>query len=136
MCVYLRTKFQVSSIILTCFRWGNFNPPPSPPQNEPLKSPPQEGLRTPLEGCFCKYIFIVMSKHLRHMSLPTILIRLHKNILILFLTILSTSLNSSERMKIWRCLPNRPSKPADNFSEIKHRYLITCVRTSTSTWLP
>ena len=100
MCVYLLTKFQVSSIILTCFRRGNFTPPPSPPQNEPLKSPPEVGLRTPLEGCFCKYIFIVMSKYLRHMNLPTILIRLYKNILILFLTILSTSLNSSERMKI------------------------------------
>ena len=45
MCVYLRTKFQVSSIILTSFRRGNFTP--SPPQNETLKSPPKLGLRRP-----------------------------------------------------------------------------------------
>ena len=35
MCVYLRTKFQVSSIVLTSFKWGrdggdNFTPPPPP----------------------------------------------------------------------------------------------------------
>ena len=34
MCVYLRTKFQFSGIILTSFR-----------QNGPLKSPPRLGLR-------------------------------------------------------------------------------------------
>ena len=39
MCVYVRTKFEVSSIILTSFRRGN-----PPPQNEPLKSPPRLGL--------------------------------------------------------------------------------------------
>ena len=43
MCVYLRTKFEVSSIILTSFKQrGYFTPPflPSPPtQNLPLKSP-------------------------------------------------------------------------------------------------
>ena len=43
LCVYLRTKFQVSSIILTSFRRGNFSPPP---QNEPLKSPSRSGLKT------------------------------------------------------------------------------------------
>ena len=50
MCVYLRAKFQVSSIILTSLRQGrggsgvgNFNHPP-PPQNKPLKSPPRLGL--------------------------------------------------------------------------------------------
>ena len=40
MCVYLRAKFEVSSIILTNFRQGgrgNFSP--LPPKNEPLKSP-------------------------------------------------------------------------------------------------
>ena len=45
MCVYLRnlrTKFQVSSIILTSFRQGGFYP--HPPQNKPLKSPPRLGL--------------------------------------------------------------------------------------------
>ena len=49
MGVYLRAKFEVSSIILTGFRQGgggNFTPPP--PQNEPLKSqksPPRLGLK-------------------------------------------------------------------------------------------
>ena len=38
--VYLRTKFQVSTIILTSFRRGQF----SLPQNEPLKSSPRLGL--------------------------------------------------------------------------------------------
>ena len=46
MCVYLRTKFQVSSIIITSFRqgeggWGVL----PPPQNEPLKIPPKLGLK-------------------------------------------------------------------------------------------
>ena len=47
MDVYLQTKFEVCSIILTSFRQGggNFTPPPSlPPQNEPLNSPPRLGL--------------------------------------------------------------------------------------------
>ena len=45
MGVYLRAKFEVSSIILTSFRQGgNFAPLPSPPQNEPLRSPPRLGL--------------------------------------------------------------------------------------------
>ena len=40
MSLYLPTKFQASSIILTSFRQG-----PSPqPQKEPLKSPPRLGL--------------------------------------------------------------------------------------------
>ena len=42
MCVYLRTKFQVSSIILTSFRQGGVILPPQP-QNEPLKGPPTLG---------------------------------------------------------------------------------------------
>ena len=44
MSVYLRTKFQVSSTILTSFRqrWGvHF---PLPPQNKPLKRSPRSGL--------------------------------------------------------------------------------------------
>ena len=47
MGVYLRAKFEVFGIILTCFRQGgNFTPPPPPPpQNEPLKSPPRLGLK-------------------------------------------------------------------------------------------
>ena len=44
MRVYLRTKSQVSRMILTSFRHGGkftlF-----PPQNEPLKSPPRSGLK-------------------------------------------------------------------------------------------
>ena len=44
MCVYLRAKFEVSSITLTSFRQeGNFTPPPA--QNQPLKSPPRLGLK-------------------------------------------------------------------------------------------
>ena len=43
MDVYLRAKFEVSSIILTIFRQGVILRP-SPPQNEPLKSPPRLGL--------------------------------------------------------------------------------------------
>ena len=52
MGVYLRAKFEVSSIILTSFRQGvgvNFTPPPlTSPQSEPLKSPPRLGLRNGL----------------------------------------------------------------------------------------
>ena len=43
MCVALRTKFQVSRVILTSLRQGgNFNSPP--PQNKLLESPPRLGL--------------------------------------------------------------------------------------------
>ena len=50
MCVHLRTKFQVSSTILTSFRQGvNFTPPS--PQNEPLKSPPRLELNYVLMIC-------------------------------------------------------------------------------------
>ena len=41
MSVYFRAKFEVSSIILTCFRHAV---PLPPPQNEALKSPPRLGL--------------------------------------------------------------------------------------------
>ena len=45
MFVYVRAKFQVSSIILTSFRRGSFTtPPPPPPQSKPLKSPPRSRL--------------------------------------------------------------------------------------------
>ena len=40
--VYLRSKFEVSSIILTRFRQVVLLAPPPP--NEPLKSPPRLGL--------------------------------------------------------------------------------------------
>ena len=43
MCMYLRTKLQVSSIILTGFIQGRviLTNSPSPPQKEPIKSPPR-----------------------------------------------------------------------------------------------
>ena len=44
MGVYLRTKFQVSSLILTSFRQGVILPSPSS-ENKPLKSPPGLVLR-------------------------------------------------------------------------------------------
>ena len=48
MCEYLRTKFQVSSIILASFRQGRGGGrvilPPHARQNGPLKSPPRLGL--------------------------------------------------------------------------------------------
>ena len=45
--VYLRAKFEVSSIILTRFRPGGWEVilPLNLPQNEPLKSLPRLGLR-------------------------------------------------------------------------------------------
>ena len=43
MCVYLSSKFQVLSIILTNFRQGVILHPPLSPQNKPLKSPPRLG---------------------------------------------------------------------------------------------
>ena len=41
MCVCVCTKFQVSCIILTSFRREVILPTPTPPQNEPLKTPPR-----------------------------------------------------------------------------------------------
>ena len=49
--VYLRTKFQFSSIILTSFRQGVILPP-SQPQNKPLKGPPRLGLKSSLLPTF------------------------------------------------------------------------------------
>ena len=52
MSVYLRAKFEVSSIILTRFRKGVILAPPPPTpvlfsrQNESLKSPPRLGLHS------------------------------------------------------------------------------------------
>ena len=46
MNVYLRAKFQVSSVTLTSFRQGGvILPPYPPPQNKTLKSSPGLGLR-------------------------------------------------------------------------------------------
>ena len=45
MSVYLRAKFEASSIILPSFRRGVILAP-LPPQNEPLKSPPRLGLKS------------------------------------------------------------------------------------------
>ena len=44
MCVYLRTKFQVSSTILTSFRQGLILPPPPSTSKQTPKSPPRLGL--------------------------------------------------------------------------------------------
>ena len=44
MGVYLHTKLQGSSIIIMSFRKEVILPPPSSPQNEPLKNPPRLGL--------------------------------------------------------------------------------------------
>ena len=46
MGVYLRTKFEVSSVILTGFRrgGGNFTPTPSHLKTKPLKSSSRLGL--------------------------------------------------------------------------------------------
>ena len=45
MGVYLRAKFEVSSVIVTSFRQRVILPsPPPPPQNRTLKSPPRSGL--------------------------------------------------------------------------------------------
>ena len=43
MCEYLRTKFQVSSVILTSLRQGVILPPHL--KMNPLKSPPRLGLK-------------------------------------------------------------------------------------------
>ena len=45
MGVYLRAKFEASTIILTSLRHGGNLIIPPPPQNEPLKSPPRLGLK-------------------------------------------------------------------------------------------
>ena len=47
--MYLRTKFQGSSIILTSFRQGVILPEPLPPPNESLKSPPRLRLKDTIE---------------------------------------------------------------------------------------
>ena len=52
MAVYLRAKFEVSSIILKVL---DILPLPPQPQNEPLKSPPRLGLiheRVICDSCF------------------------------------------------------------------------------------
>ena len=45
MGVHLRSKLEVSSIILTGFRQGVFLRPPLSPQSVPLKGPPRLGLK-------------------------------------------------------------------------------------------
>ena len=46
MCVYLRGKFELSSISVTSFRQGGgIILPPTPPQNEPLKPHPDQYLK-------------------------------------------------------------------------------------------
>ena len=64
MGLYLLTKFQVSSIILTSFRQrgrggggGNFTPPPNPPQKETQKSQPRLGLSRESQTLMLRKIF-------------------------------------------------------------------------------
>ena len=47
MCVYLRAKFEVSSISVMSFRQrgGGIILPPPPPQNEPLQPHPDQYLK-------------------------------------------------------------------------------------------
>ena len=47
--MYLRAKFDVSSIILTSFRWSEQFYHPLTPQNEPLKGQHELGLTAPPE---------------------------------------------------------------------------------------
>ena len=58
MCVYSRTKFQVSSIILTSFRWGEVILP-LPTSKRPLKSPPNLGLNL-------LKVIVLKEKHVRN----------------------------------------------------------------------
>ena len=61
MCLYLRAKFEVSSIILTSFRQGVILLPPPlphpPPKNETIKSPPRLGLISPVHVKVKKYMY-------------------------------------------------------------------------------
>ena len=59
MAVYLGTKVQVSSIILTGFRLGgNFNPPTrSPTSKRTLKSSPRLGLKRPAVGIYLLKVY-------------------------------------------------------------------------------
>ena len=63
MRVYLRTKFHVSSIILTGFRQGVVLPPPT--QRGPLKSPPRLRLKP---NVIYRSIVIAINKfgHINH----------------------------------------------------------------------
>ena len=70
ICVYSRTKFQFSSIILGSFRQGlgvgnNFTPPTYPPPNKPFRSPHRLGLRSVSEiirdNSFIRSIGIAMN---------------------------------------------------------------------------
>ena len=58
MDVYLRAKFQVSSIILTSFRQGGH----FTQKKEPLKSPPRLGLSKEVKNCNQYYSFFFMEE--------------------------------------------------------------------------
>ena len=63
MCVYVHTKFQVSSMILTSFRQVVILPSlTTTPQNEPLNSPPRLGLRVHLIRITYLKCFILQGK--------------------------------------------------------------------------
>ena len=68
MCLYLRIKFQVSNVTLTSYfrqRGGgggaNLTLPPSPQQNEPLKSPARLGLSLFTKHFGMQYLKIFMN---------------------------------------------------------------------------
>ena len=66
MGVYLRAKFEVSSIIITGFRQGVIYP--YPPQNEPLKSSPRLGLNLVLSTQLNKGEEVFLRKYLTAFS--------------------------------------------------------------------
>ena len=102
MGVYLRAKFEVSSIILTGFRQGVILPP-TPPQNEPLKSPPR--LRLTLKNShLCKPL---------NLSKPNCLSNFTDKVdHYVFVSIISWRLSSQDCLKntVSYCM-NRSSRP-------------------------
>ena len=82
MCVYLRTKFQVSSITLTSFSQvggevvGVILPLP-PPQNKPLKIPSRLGLSNLVhdgwKDCFRKLKLLLTANRLIYLNISIVI---------------------------------------------------------------
>ena len=68
MGVYVRAKFEVSSLIVTCFRQGGVILTPSP-QEEPLKSQPRLGLNN---SCLIMFSIAWSAKGLLHYMIQSI----------------------------------------------------------------
>ena len=72
LCVFkvsnFSTKFQVFTIILMGFRQENVILPPSPPQNEPLKSPPRLGLTRILVQTQSKIFYRLSTKGFHNLA--------------------------------------------------------------------